>query len=67
MPESRKLAAILAADVVGFSRLAGADRRSTGMSVSPRSRPWPPMAVTSLSRGFYPSALAFYYVLAETE
>jgi adenylate cyclase len=25
MPESRKLAAILAADVVGFSRLAGAD------------------------------------------
>ena len=29
MPEMRKLAAILAADVVGFSRLAGADEDRT--------------------------------------
>jgi hypothetical protein len=29
MPENRKLAAILAADVVGFSRLAGADEDRT--------------------------------------
>jgi adenylate cyclase len=29
MPESRKLAAILAADVVGYSRLAGADEDRT--------------------------------------
>jgi adenylate cyclase len=29
MTESRKLAAILAADVVGFSRLAGADEDRT--------------------------------------
>src|SRR5215208_5889298 len=29
MPEQRKLAAILAADVVGFSRLAGADEDRT--------------------------------------
>src|SRR6201987_4641481 len=29
MPEKRKLAAILAADVVGFSRLAGADEDRT--------------------------------------
>jgi len=29
MPETRKLAAILAADVVGYSRLAGADEDRT--------------------------------------
>jgi class 3 adenylate cyclase len=29
MPETRKLAAILAADVVGFSRLAGSDEERT--------------------------------------
>jgi len=29
MTETRKLAAILAADVVGFSRLAGADEERT--------------------------------------
>ena len=50
MGETRKLAAILVADVVGYSRLAGADedrtRRACGASVaissilpSPRSRP----------------------------
>jgi adenylate cyclase len=29
MPETRKLAAILAADVVGYSKLAGADEEPT--------------------------------------
>ena len=29
MPETRKLVAILAADIVGFSRLAGADEEGT--------------------------------------
>jgi adenylate cyclase len=29
MPETRKLAAILAADVVGYSKLAGADEERT--------------------------------------
>ena len=41
MPETRKLAAILAADVVGYSRLAGADEDRTGpeeRSDRPRGR-----------------------------
>ena len=43
MPETRKLAAILAADVVGYSRLAGADEERTlarlrGLRAPRRSR-----------------------------
>ena len=37
MAETRKLAAILAADVVGYSKLAGSDKERT-LDQSPRRR-----------------------------
>ena len=36
MPETRKLAAILAADVVGYSRLMGEDEAGTARAVGER-------------------------------
>jgi len=40
MSETRKLAAILVADVVGYSRLAGADDGRTRLNLATRREIW---------------------------
>jgi len=43
MGETRKIAAILVADVVGYSRLAGADEDRPGGGPSPQNHNLPPV------------------------
>ena len=52
MSETRKLAAILRSDIVGYSRLAGADEERTlarlrGFAATSSTRPSPPITAVS--------------------